>query len=475
MRRSFLFITLLFIYQVAFCQTTYTFTGNGYWTVASNWSNNTIPPSILSAGNTININPAAGDSCILNTSETIADGASFTIFPNAIFVILGGMIITGGLPTVTTDTFYTSTAVEAIGRGAIIANGESEIISKGFVWDTLPAPALDHSNIILQEDTFATLFCRINNLLPATTYYLKAFASNSKGTGYGTEKSITVPPLPPVPLVYTDTAGEITTTSARGGGIVNGTSVTAYGLVWDTLPGLSITLASKTVNTNMSDTFINYINSLQPGKTYYTRAYATNRGGTGYGEERSFTTLAAAAGDSSFTDPRDGQVYTFRHIGTQVWMAKNLNYATAAGSWCSGNDAANCNVYGKLYTWNAAMIAAPPGWHLPGVSELLTLMNYLGGYTTAGGKMKEAGTGHWLSPNTGADNSSGFTALPGGNRSSVGGAYQFLGTVGSWWSADYYSDLAAYALRIDYNSVVANPGTSAAKGVGNSVRCIRNN
>jgi len=84
----------------------------------------------------------------------------------------------------------------------------------------------------------------------------------------------------------------------------------------------------------------------------------------------------------------------FRHIGTQVWMTKNLNYAPASGSWCYGNNTDSCAVYGRLYDWNTALTVAPSGWHLPNDAEWQILIGYLGGSNVAGGKMKEAGTAH---------------------------------------------------------------------------------
>jgi uncharacterized protein (TIGR02145 family) len=124
-----------------------------------------------------------------------------------------------------------------------------------------------------------------------------------------------------------------------------------------------------------------------------------------------------------FTDSRDGQVYKWVKIGNQVWMAENLNYETP-NSWWYDNNSANGDIYGRLYTWAAAMNGesssnsvpsgvqgvCPDGWHLPSDAEWTVLTDYLGGESVAGGKMKEAGTVHWNSPNTGATNSSGFTA-----------------------------------------------------------------
>lgn len=154
----------------------------------------------------------------------------------------------------------------------------------------------------------------------------------------------------------------------------------------------------------------------------------------------------------NWIDTRDGQSYTTVRIYDQVWMAENLKatqYSDGTvillvednGSWDTmgindkaycyyDNDISNGDAYRVLYTWAAAMNGAagsntsPSGiqgvcldsWHLPSDDEWKELTGYLGGYGTAVGQMKETGISHWNSPNTGATNSSGFTALPGGNR-----------------------------------------------------------
>jgi len=126
-------------------------------------------------------------------------------------------------------------------------------------------------------------------------------------------------------------------------------------------------------------------------------------------------------------------------IGNQTWTLKNLDVSTyrngdpipqvqdntawanlSTGAWCYYlNNTANGTIYGKLYNWyavNDPRGLAPNGYHIPTDAEWTTLTTYLGGSTLAGGKMKEAGSSHWLSPNTGATNSSGFKGLPGGFR-----------------------------------------------------------
>lgn len=174
--------------------------------------------------------------------------------------------------------------------------------------------------------------------------------------------------------------------------------------------------------------------------------------------------------DSTFIDPRDGQVYTYKRIGTQIWMTQNLNYA-APGSSCYDNNAANCAVYGRLYDWNTALTVAPPGWHLPSDAEWQILLGYLGGiYTVAGGKMKEIGTTRWASPNTGADNSSGFTGLPGGVRGRDG-LFYYIGSFGFWWSSTPEGP-TAWGRTLIYNDMTLGRGNHDTPQ-GFSVRCIK--
>ncbi len=172
----------------------------------------------------------------------------------------------------------------------------------------------------------------------------------------------------------------------------------------------------------------------------------------------------------TFTDPRDDQTYTLIDIGSQTWFAVNLNYNTG-NSWCYDNNGSNCDIYGRLYTWEAATSACPDGWHLPSDDEWTTLIDFLGGEDVAGGKMKETGTTHWNSPNTGATNSSGFTALPGGYRNTFG-SFSIKGYYGGWWSATEYSSTDAWGRKLyyDYDKVSRNYN---GKDYGFSVRCVR--
>ena len=207
----------------------------------------------------------------------------------------------------------------------------------------------------------------------------------------------------------------------------------------------------------------------------------------------------------------DSNIYQTVEISNQVWMAENLKvthypdgriipHVSDFIEWISlesnNSDDAYCfynndvnSEYGALYTWAAAMGdntlssnanpsgiqgVCPDGWHLPSKSEWEVLISYLGGVDVAGGKMKEIGTIHWNSPNTGATNISGFTALPSGYRSFYDGSFGSLGTMAYYWTtSDYENSAFAWEnfLRYDYENIFDN--YNGNKSSGFSVRCVK--
>ncbi len=144
------------------------------------------------------------------------------------------------------------------------------------------------------------------------------------------------------------------------------------------------------------------------------------------------------------------------------------------GAWCYyNNDPANGPIYGKLYNFyavNDPRGLAPAGWHVPTDAEWTNYITLLG--ASPGGKMKETGTAHWNSPNTGATNSSGWTGLGGGYRDYTDGSFLSIKVYGLWWSSTEFSSTNAYSRYLSYNTatVIAN---SPNKNRGYSVRLIR--
>jgi len=181
-------------------------------------------------------------------------------------------------------------------------------------------------------------------------------------------------------------------------------------------------------------------------------------------------------------------------IGAQYWMEKNLEVTTyrngdpipyvtdanawaalTTGAWCYyNNDPANGSLYGKLYNWyavNDPRGLAPTGWHVSTDDEWTTLSTTLGGDAVAGGKMKVAGTTRWTTPNTGADNSSGFAGLPGGIRDN-NGTFSNVGYNGYWWSSTGEDATLAWYRFLFYNSGnILRWGFNKRHGF--SVRCLR--
>ena len=178
----------------------------------------------------------------------------------------------------------------------------------------------------------------------------------------------------------------------------------------------------------------------------------------------------------TFIDSRDNHTYKWIKIGTQTWMAENLAFEPINKNYIVlNNDTSNIAIYGYFYDWETALTIAPAGWHLPSKAEWETLVNYLGGEDVAGDKMKEIGTTHWNDPNTGATNSSGFTALASGFYDSVYDNFAAFGYSASWWSStDSYGDNndAAYFLTLYENSTWASGGAHS-KVIYYAVRCLK--
>lgn len=193
------------------------------------------------------------------------------------------------------------------------------------------------------------------------------------------------------------------------------------------------------------------------------------------------------------------QAYGSVTIGTQQWMNKNLDVTTyrngdlidhiqdttkwaglTTGAWCYYIDSTQGAKYGKLYNWyavNDPRGLAPAGWHIPSNAEWTTLSTTLGGELVAGGKMKSDEALIWLSQNTGATNSSGFTGLPGGARS-PDGTFSTPRAYAYFWSATESNSIigqAAWTRSLSYANAKLTSSPDFKKTFGMSVRCVLNN
>jgi uncharacterized protein (TIGR02145 family) len=190
----------------------------------------------------------------------------------------------------------------------------------------------------------------------------------------------------------------------------------------------------------------------------------------------------------------DGNIYNTVTIGTQVWMVENLKtirfndgtaiplvtdsaawseLTTSGYCWYKNDEATYGDAYGALYNWYTLEgdNLCPVGWHVPTYQEWMTLTTYLGNEKVAGGKLKETGTTHWNSPNTDATNETCFTALPGGNRDSLGD-FNYIGYIGFWWTASNLGGANAWPRFMNYDSGSVDRFPNNKKN-GFSIRCVR--
>ncbi len=188
----------------------------------------------------------------------------------------------------------------------------------------------------------------------------------------------------------------------------------------------------------------------------------------------------------------DGNVYNVSIIGKQGWMKENLKVthyrdgsvitnvtgttewaALTNGAWSEYNNSASTGTtYGKLYNGFAVETGklCPAGWRVPTDDDWTELMDFLGGSSVAGGKMRQPGTTLWKSPNEGATNSSEFTALPGGFRGPTGPFYM-ISEVALWWSSSSSDDRLPYWITT-YSNTQLSRNNPVPKVNGIAVRCI---
>lgn len=313
-------------------------------------------------------------------------------------------------PMVTTTVISYITQTSAYCGGIVTSMSNDPVTARGICWSTNPQPMLSdaHTNDGAGVGSFTGL---MSNLIPNTTYYARAYATNSFGTAYGAVVSFTthdVTAIAELPTVITSPVTNIIQNHASCGGMVTadgGAPVTERGVCWSTSSNPSVTGQHSSDGSGLGE-FTSSIAGLTVNTTYYVRAYATNSAGTAYGETLSFTPGVSCPGTPTVTD-YDGNTYNTVQIGSQCWMKENLrvkHYAdgtdiplgsststTVAYRYYPGNADTNELFYGILYNW-AAMIrgeqatdsvpsgiqgVCPNGWHTPSKAEFTILTDYL--------------------------------------------------------------------------------------------------
>lgn len=390
-----------------------------------------------------------------------ATNSAGTSYGNQVF----GTTLTS-LPTLLTSSISNITATSVKSGGNITNDGGLPILEKGVCWSTSQIPTINNNkkNIISGSQNYAIT---IADLLPGTTYCVRAYAINSLGVGYGNQLSFTT--LATLPTLTTNSISSIKSTTAISGGNISsdgGSNVTARGICWSTSVNPT-TNNNKTIDGSGTGVYSSNLSGLAINTSYNVRAYATNSIGTSYGNNLSFTTtnheiIFNPNLNYGMISDIEGNEYKTIVIGIQNWMAENLrttkfsdgsfiqnitdnstwsNISYPAFCWYN-NNVLNKYTYGALYNWyciNSNKLC-PDGWHTPNDDEWNILVNCLGGSSSADYKLKEIGNTHWKNSNTGwgfsgkeATNESGFTALPGGIRF-MSDPFDGINDYGIWWS-----------------------------------------
>ncbi|MCK9638727.1 MAG: fibrobacter succinogenes major paralogous domain-containing protein [Prolixibacteraceae bacterium] len=377
-----------------------------------------------------------------------------------------------------------------ISGGDVSSEGSSPVTARGVCWSVKQTPTNQFKDSVTIDGKGLGVFAStLMGLKPGKTYYVRAYATNGVGTGYGNQLTAVIAPT--VPTLTTTVITAIKDTYVSSGGVISedgGSPIFVHGVCWSTRKNPTIA-NSVTYDGAGGGTYTSAVSGLFPDSTYYLRAYASNLVGTAYGNERSFSTGRMLAKDV------DNNYYHLVTIGSQVWMTENLkttrfrdstliplvednsawaNMILPGYCWYDNNQADNGSTYGAIYNWSTVSTGklCPSGWHVPSDAEWIILSDHLGGESQAGGKLKEVSTVHWKVPNAGATNETSFTALPGGYRTNSG-EFGNIGSYGNWWSNSAVNSTVAYYRYLYYGNGSMTKSYISQK-YGLSVRCLKN-
>jgi len=262
--------------------------------------------------------------------------------PGTPYVFASSQVNALSLPTLGTALVTSITASTAISGGCVLNTGGSAVTARGVCWSTTSNPTIGDSKTV-DAGSIGVFSSSITGLPMGTVYYVRAYATNSFGTGYGAEVSFMT--AFDTPTLSTTIITSITASTAISGGAVlnsGGGAVTARGVCWSTASSPTIG-DSKTVDAGTTGAFSSSITGLSAGTVYYVRAYATNSFGTGYGQEISFTATAGINAVCDGTQPTT--IVDITSTTGRVWMDRNLGASQAATS------ATDFAAYGCLYQW----------------------------------------------------------------------------------------------------------------------------
>jgi len=473
-----------------------------------------------------------GEGQFVSTLDGLTAGSTYHVrayASNSLGTAYGGDLsftTLGNAPECITQPATDITSSGATLNGTLNANDLPTTVTFEYGTTTSYGSTITSTQSPVTGNTITNVNAIISGLNPGTIYHFRVKTINSLGTTDGGDLTFSTPTS--IPTLNTSSISNTTSNSARSGGNITsdgGAIITARGVCWATSPNPTI-YNDKSVNGIGTGSFVSNIRCLSSETTYYVRAYATNDVGTAYGDQESFLTEPCPITFNpnltygSVSDI-DGNCYKTILIGTLTWMAENLRTSryndgsqipnvtgdiewselfytvydefegqvqmgTGAFCWYNNDSAKFENEYGKLYNWVAVNSGklCPVGWCIPNLEELTRLiefpeydiMQYRRGST-----LMETGTDHWdeslnvFPEGVVATNSTGFTALPGGLRTSKG-EFNGLGRISQFWASDkwWFPDFA-YRLIIPYYLIGSPTGASTSVGDGLSIRCVREN
>ena len=394
------------------------------------------------------------------------------------------------LPELTTTDISSITTTSAVSGGNITSDGGAPIIIRGVCWRLQDGqdPTIDDENTSDGAGT-GIFTSNITGLRPGTLYAVRAYAINKTGAKYGTK--ILFRTNFALPTLTTVQVSSLAATSANSGGIIlhgGGSPITERGVCWSTSPNPTIE-DGRTIDGGGAVSYISEMDGLLPNETYYVRAYAINVVGIAYGNELTFKTYTGSVTDY------DGNTYNTITIGSQVWFRENLkvthyrngqpiiNIADSTawandvgGAYCwYENKIENKEPYGALYNFYAVENVneiCPAGWHVFTNNEWNILTSTFGQSNVAGGFLKD--TTLWRSPNSGANNISGFTALPAGIRGALppNGEFYWKEMHCIWWTSTVDDIYGPYIKRLSYDYAGIDTWFNGKRD-GFSIRCIK--
>ena len=249
------------------------------------------------------------------------------------------------LATVTTATTTAITMTTATSGGNVTNNGGATVTARGICWSTTANPTIALSTKTTDGAGTGIFTSAITGLTMATTYHVRAYATNSVGTSYGGDSVFTTASTSTIPTITTTAVTSITNTTATSGGIIStdgGASVTVRGVCWSTTANPTIALATKTTDGSGIGTFTSAITGLTASTLYHVRAYATNSVGTAYGSDISFTTTGSSTPDVYVAGIGDSggsnDAATVWKNGVATFLTNGTNNAEARRVFVSGTD-----------------------------------------------------------------------------------------------------------------------------------------